>query len=215
MTEALPNLTLTEAKELLALEPDYDTEEFAIILLPIPATEMSLSMAVESFNSADLCEKCGACCRLCSKGVRVEEKDVARMATYLDMAKLAFEQKYLARHEDGILHLEVPCTFQKDNQCFIHEARPKKCRTFPFGVLQVNPSQHWLDGKNNIGVFNCPGGNNFLKRIASLRLANKSFPQWNTEQVKFTLLLGVVEPCQQTGLPAEAVFCEVGVVVGV
>lgn len=96
------------------------------------------------------CQQCGACCRHVRESVPLESLDAFRLAKYLrDRGEpIRCMDDVLARyaipvllHESGytvfMLSTVGPddaCIFLKDNQCTIHAAKPRACRTYPISV---------------------------------------------------------------------------------
>ncbi len=84
------------------------------------------------------CRMCGNCCR--PRGdVRLTAEDVDRLATYLSMDVKDFTARYTRLTDDrrGLTLVERQtgeCGFLcEDNTCFVHEAKPEQCRSFPVG----------------------------------------------------------------------------------
>lgn len=82
------------------------------------------------FQEVD-CLDCANCCT--SIPPIVTKSDVARIAKYLGISKLEFENTYLTYDEDGdAVFRFTPCVFlMEDNKCSIYEYRPKACREYP------------------------------------------------------------------------------------
>ena len=96
------------------------------------------------------CQQCGACCRHVRESVPLESLDAFRLAKYLrDRGEpIRCMDDVLARyaipvllHESGytvfMLSTVGPddaCIFLKDNECTIHAAKPRACRTYPISV---------------------------------------------------------------------------------
>jgi len=87
------------------------------------------------------CKKCGDCCRHEPGFVWIFDKDISRIASYLEMS----EDDFLSKHcinKGGIFSIKeksnYDCLFwDKDvmgGGCSIYEARPAQCRNFPYWV---------------------------------------------------------------------------------
>ncbi|MEW6536031.1 MAG: YkgJ family cysteine cluster protein [Candidatus Auribacterota bacterium] len=83
------------------------------------------------------CLQCGNCCRW-GGYVHLTDKDIKRIASFLEMEEYDFIQKYtcLTDNRNGlsIIDGDVPgtCVFLESNNCRIYSARPKQCREFPY-----------------------------------------------------------------------------------
>lgn len=83
------------------------------------------------------CQCCGACCRI--EGiVRLQDKDTARIAEYLNMQESDFiaNETEIAPDRKGLVLKDRPdgaCAMLDEmNRCRIYPVRPDKCRTFPY-----------------------------------------------------------------------------------
>lgn len=84
----------------------------------------------ETFAQTD-CLECANCCK--TTGPLFERRDIDRIAKYLRMKAVDFEDKFLRVDEDRDWVLQnLPCHFLgENNECMIYEVRPKACREFP------------------------------------------------------------------------------------
>jgi len=85
------------------------------------------------------CLRCGTCCQL-SGFVRVSAADLKQIARLLNLAIADVRARFTTRMgldgEDLEVLLDQPssdrCIFLTDrNECCIHGAKPRQCRTFP------------------------------------------------------------------------------------
>lgn len=85
------------------------------------------------------CHQCGNCCR--GDGyVSLGERDIDRLADFLDMARDSFLEQYAdfdaATHAWRLKDQEDPeqsCIFlTPENGCRVHPAKPHQCEGFPF-----------------------------------------------------------------------------------
>lgn len=90
----------------------------------------------EGFPYAFECKRSGNCCAIPGGFVRVTAEERKAIAALLGLDDTAFESRYL--QPDGV-HLKDGlgnrCVFLKDGAlagCGIYEARPRKCREWPF-----------------------------------------------------------------------------------
>jgi Fe-S-cluster containining protein len=82
--------------------------------------------------TADIdCTQCANCCRVTS--TTLEDADIERLATALDMSVSDLQATYLEFVEDrgGYWCLPVPCPLLEGNLCRVYEARPESCREYP------------------------------------------------------------------------------------
>ncbi len=77
------------------------------------------------------CTECANCCRQTT--THVEEEDIERMASVLDMTVSTFKEAYVEFDEDrgGHWRLPAPCPMLEGNLCRVYEARPTSCREYP------------------------------------------------------------------------------------
>ncbi len=90
------------------------------------------------------CSGCGDCCR--GEGyVYVDEDEIERLATFLEITREEFGRKFL-RVDNGRLSLidnqHLDCIFWRDG-CTVYEARPRQCRTFPFWNENLGSPSKW------------------------------------------------------------------------
>lgn len=80
------------------------------------------------------CTKCANCCN--TKKPSLDEKDIKRFVSSLDIKKEDFRKKYLEEIESDTnkklyeFNL-LPCPFLKNNLCTNYDNRPKDCQSFP------------------------------------------------------------------------------------
>jgi hypothetical protein len=86
-------------------------------------------LAVVLRHGADLCVKCGECCRR-SDPILLSDEDVTLLCGVYG-AKRA-QQFIVKRDGRWFFRRTKPCAFLKDNKCSIYEFRPLVCRTSPF-----------------------------------------------------------------------------------
>ncbi len=100
---------------------------------------------------------CTRCCD--TQGfVYITERDLQRIAKYLDMTAEAFESQYVVRYRH-ILRLRKPpksqCHFLQQGGCSIHKVKPVQCRTYPFWPELVEDAAAWAEE-----AARCPGIHN-------------------------------------------------------
>jgi Fe-S-cluster containining protein len=87
------------------------------------------------------CTGCGDCCKTHGDGdeyayVYLSRKDVARIASYLEITEVTFLNAHCTTDECGAVHLaelQGDCAFLRDgNRCIVYPVRPMQCRTWPF-----------------------------------------------------------------------------------
>jgi uncharacterized protein len=99
---------------------------------------------------------CVECCK--TEGyVYITEKDLVRIARYLEMPPAEFETRYVYRTKH-LLRLRKPgrgkqCHFLKDGfGCTIHAVNPVQCRLYPFWPELVESRKEWTAEARR-----CPG----------------------------------------------------------
>lgn len=82
------------------------------------------------FEETD-CLTCANCCKTTSP--IFYDKDIDRLAKYLNVKPLAFIDQYLVKDKDGDWVLKsAPCAFlEADNTCRVYDFRPTACREYP------------------------------------------------------------------------------------
>ena len=77
------------------------------------------------------CLDCANCCK--SLGPRIEQEDIVRISSFLQITASEFVGNYLVMDEEGdFVFKSMPCPFlQEDNKCKIYEARPLACKEYP------------------------------------------------------------------------------------
>jgi len=90
----------------------------------------------EDFPFRWSCRRSGNCCAVPGGFVRVDAQERTALADHLGMTEEAFAGRYLqadgARLKEG---LGNRCVFLQDGEraaCGVYEARPQKCRDWPF-----------------------------------------------------------------------------------
>lgn len=81
------------------------------------------------------CQRCTACCRW-PGDVRVEDDEISRIATYLNLDSDEFMKRFtrLRTNRQGlslIEHSDHSCIMLKEGGCQIHEVKPAQCAGFP------------------------------------------------------------------------------------
>ncbi|HKX60408.1 MAG TPA: YkgJ family cysteine cluster protein [Verrucomicrobiae bacterium] len=81
------------------------------------------------------CQRCTACCRWPGE-VRLDDGELARLATFRGMAEVPFIQKFtrLTRDRRGLALAENPdgsCVFLEGTDCAVQPVKPQQCRDFP------------------------------------------------------------------------------------
>jgi Fe-S-cluster containining protein len=93
-----------------------------------------------------VCRQCGACCRIKDGIVRVSDREIARIAAFLEMPEAAFidAETEVAPDRRGLILKSRPdgaCAWlTDDNRCRIHPVKPDKCRTFPYEWTNADSS---------------------------------------------------------------------------
>ena len=118
----------------LAEEREEENWQFRSFLKGIDLKTEELDAIVHAHyedvaNQIDCCA-CGNCCREVSAGL--DDQDVLRLATGLDIEKDKFKKRFLTKDEDGeTIFRDLPCPFQSGNLCTVYDYRPETCRSFP------------------------------------------------------------------------------------
>lgn len=101
------------------------------------------------------------CCRFDSGYVFLSAKDLERLAAFLGISPDETKATYCRSVETGLaprLSLrEQPnydCTFWRNGECSVYEARPLQCRTYPFWTPTLSSRANW-DAERRY----CPGIN--------------------------------------------------------
>jgi Fe-S-cluster containining protein len=101
---------------------------------PKELDEHFISLHNEIFYRDDYdCCKCTNCCKIYD--IRIEQKDIAAIAEYLEQTENDFIADYLMPDENEagcFIMKDKPCCFLgEDGKCGIYERRPLVCRDFP------------------------------------------------------------------------------------
>jgi Fe-S-cluster containining protein len=77
------------------------------------------------------CTQCANCCR--KTATNLDEEDMERLATALDVSIAEFQEAYLKWNDDhgGHWQLPAPCPLLEGNLCRVYDARPTSCREYP------------------------------------------------------------------------------------
>lgn len=99
-------------------------------------TPNNLDFVVQELHNSEFkrtdCLTCGNCCKTTSP--IFTEKDIQRIAKYVNMKEYQFITAYLERDQDDFYVLKTsPCSFLdlNDNMCTIYDVRPKACNEYP------------------------------------------------------------------------------------
>ena len=83
------------------------------------------------------CERCGECCRI--EGiVRLTDENIGQMSEILGITQAEFIANWteVAPDRKCLILKDAPdgacIMLTDDNRCRVYEARPEKCRTFPY-----------------------------------------------------------------------------------
>jgi Fe-S-cluster containining protein len=108
------------------------------------------------------CLDCGNCCKTTSP--MLFEKDIERLANYLNVKPGTFIEKYVFLDTDGFYAFkQTPCPFLgADNYCSVYEQRPKACREYPHTRQR---KMHTLLNLAEKNASICPAVLEILKRI--------------------------------------------------
>jgi len=82
-----------------------------------------------------VCQRCTACCKW-PGDVRIEENEIAPIASFLGMSEDDFLETYtrLRTNRQGLSLIEREnheCIMLEGDGCRIHEVKPEQCRGFP------------------------------------------------------------------------------------
>lgn len=103
------------------------------------------------------CKMCGHCCQG-KGGIVMSEKDMARLAGFLEISTRELEEKHCQKRGTK-LHLAVGednyCVFfHPDKGCGVHPGRPDICRAWPFFRGNLVDKTSW-----EMCIDYCPGIN--------------------------------------------------------
>ena len=135
---------------------------------------MSEPVTVGKFNFRFECQPgCTNCCTQ-SGDVYLNEDDITRIASYLEMERPAFQKRYLRQCNYGKrLRIPLPrsCPFLLEGGCSIHEVKPLQCRAFPYWPENVETRAAWKALRRY-----CPGvGVGSLVQIQAVRAQAQAY----------------------------------------
>jgi len=115
------------------------------------------------------CTECGKCCTGSPGYVFLEESDIERLSTSLEIDRDAFLKKYTRQIGKQISLIELEphydCIFlQKGLSCRVYNARPKQCRTFPFWQHVIQDEKSWKATKADCEGIDNPQGKLFTEK---------------------------------------------------
>ncbi|GMO48549.1 MAG: YkgJ family cysteine cluster protein [Termitinemataceae bacterium] len=109
------------------------------------------------------CTRCSSCCRIESGYVFLSQDDLTALCSELKMLPDEFKQVYcrLVEKPGGLFCLSLKetsaydCIFWKAGcGCTVYNARPFKCRSFPFWASIMQSTDSWKEASEQ-----CPGCN--------------------------------------------------------
>jgi len=103
------------------------------------------------------CQRCGTCCTGDPGSIYVDDKDISRIARYLNLPASHLREKYLYPHKNSYSILENSdgrCLFYEDAGCKIYPVRPNQCATYPFWFENLRSVKEWRRVSRE-----CPGIN--------------------------------------------------------
>lgn len=108
--------------------------------------ERRLRRVAEEIEEQIDCTVCANCCKLAT--VRLQERDIEKLARCLRMTPGRFRAEYTCLSEDEgriLRRTESGCVFLEGALCAIYEHRPDTCRNFPHLVRGAGslPSRMW------------------------------------------------------------------------
>lgn len=125
------------------------------------------------------CRKSGDCCkRFISSGPEIQPSEKHQIIKVLDKPEIRNHLKEIGYTKEGVTeHMEergtLPlqnadtCAFLRNNECLIHEIKPKVCHEYPLSITTTST-------KTRIYVdLDCPRGNDI---VATLQ--NGDIPPW-------------------------------------
>ena len=83
------------------------------------------------------CVRCTECCRWPGQ-VKLGEREIARLAAFLELSEFEFIQRYTRLRPDrrGLALQDAPggaCIFLEGRDCRVQPVKPRQCREFPNG----------------------------------------------------------------------------------
>ena len=108
--------------------------------------ERRLRRIAEAITEQIDCTECANCCKLAT--VRLQDRDVERLARYFRMTPGRFRAQYTTLSEDEgriLRRAATGCVFLEGTLCAIYDHRPDTCRNFPHLVRGAGslPSRMW------------------------------------------------------------------------
>jgi uncharacterized protein len=115
----------------------------------------------ETFSKID-CTKCANCCKTTTTGVN--QKDVERISSHLNLTEDEFKTKYLTKDESGdMLINQTPCPFLgEDDKCTIYEVRPQSCEEYPHTDKKEFAKRRFMHSDNTL---TCPAVYHIVERM--------------------------------------------------
>lgn len=101
------------------------------------------------------CTGCGRCCGGSPGAVWLQQEDIERISSELNISKEAFLKEYTHRINGRLSLKEKPnydCILLENKRCSVYQVRPKQCRTYPFwdGILESKETweaeKHYCEG---------------------------------------------------------------------
>jgi len=132
---------------------------------PAGLDRLAASIDQQVWKEVD-CTTCANCCKTMSP--TYTEKDIRRIATYLEMTPKQFQTKWLLKDKDGDwLNRSLPCQFLDPgtNMCTIYEVRPADCVGFPHFTKRKMVEYMHVHQQN---VDSCPATFKMVERMMML-----------------------------------------------
>ena len=122
----------------------------------LPRSEANLKWLWEHFE----CTRCGSCCRLHTKGVRITRSEAETLAAANGIDPWDFIKTLV--ETEGFFLIEQPCRYLNGSSCTVQELKPFVCREYP---LHFRKSR--ADEISWVIITACPGGRKLLDLILS------------------------------------------------
>ncbi len=98
------------------------------------------------------CTGCAGCCTGEPGAIWVNEKEAAKLASFLGVTVQEFLRQYTVDYEGRSSLREVErvpgqhdCIFLEGKSCRVYSARPTQCRTFPFWPRNLRSEEAWKE----------------------------------------------------------------------